>query len=95
MDTINVSLITKDRDGFETRIAGFDVPHYPSYKSGEYLFYQKFVKGKHDGGQKLTQYKIEDVHHSVRQYEKLASNDARFPTTSTNLSVEVYLREIP
>jgi hypothetical protein len=94
MSSVNVSLIelveTTEDKHHQERIGGFDVDYYPSYHEGETLFYKK--TSPKELGHPLTQFKIVEVHHSVRQYEK--KSGSFLETIRTMLSIEVYLRKI-
>lgn len=86
-----IEKIGKDENFIMT--IGVDV--YPSYKAGDYIFLQKTNTDDHSKDMKVTQYKIEDVTHSVREHTSKNFRSEKNVLGIVNfLGLEVYVREI-
>lgn len=77
---VHLSVIEGENDHIFT----CDLNTYPNYKAGDKLFLQDTT---HETPMKLSEYKILDIHHSLRNRSVLGSG-------ATIASIEIYVRKI-
>lgn len=91
---VSISFIVK-KGKHETSILTIVSDVYPSYRTGEKIFLQVTNKDDVSKSTKLTQFKIEDIHHSVHEYQiSKFKNNTNPLGISLFLGMEIYVREI-